>query len=361
MFSFKLATMFIDKYKDKVPPFGFIDGGGNSLGEITFLRTYSRTDSTGSKERWYEVCQRVVEGMYSIQKDYAETNRLPWSDEKAQISAQECYKRLFTLKWTPPGRGLWAMGTEMVMQRRNSAALQNCAFVSTGDMSDTDPGKVFAWIMEALMLGIGVGYDTAGRFKKLTVQANSISDTHIHRIPDSREGWINSVRVLINSYFNGLTIPKFDYSLIRAAGAPIKGFGGLASGPEPLIKLHKQIKHVMDDRIGDYVDGRLIVDIANLLGVCVVSGNVRRSATIAIGDEFDNEFGELKNPKIFPLRNGELEGEPGWAWMSNNTVNVDIGSDYESYVDSIAKNGEPGFFWRDLCREYGRLADPPKR
>src|SRR5690606_39917274 len=63
--------------------------------------------------------------MYSIQKDHCKTNRLPWNDHKAQVSAQEAYDRMFQFKWLPPGRGLWMMGSPLVNRDRNSAALQN--------------------------------------------------------------------------------------------------------------------------------------------------------------------------------------------------------------------------------------------
>lgn len=106
MFSFKLKPEFIEGYKDREPAWGYQDAGGNSIGEIVFLRTYSRIKEDGTKERWFEVCERVINGMYSIQKDHAKQNRLPWSDSKAQASAQEAYERMFEFKWTPPGRGL---------------------------------------------------------------------------------------------------------------------------------------------------------------------------------------------------------------------------------------------------------------
>ena len=108
-FSFRLSEEFISEYKTKEPPFGFADAGGNSLGEITFIRTYSRMKEDGTKERWHEVCRRVIEGMYSAQKNHAKENRLPWNDYKAQSSAKEAFDRLFNLKWTPPGRGLWSL------------------------------------------------------------------------------------------------------------------------------------------------------------------------------------------------------------------------------------------------------------
>jgi adenosylcobalamin-dependent ribonucleoside-triphosphate reductase len=340
-------------------PFGFSDAGSNSLGEITFIRTYSRVKEDGTKERWHEVCRRVIEGMYSVQKNHAKDNRLPWNDNKAQKSAQEAFQRMFELKWTPPGRGLWAFGTPMTMEKRNSASLQNCAMVSTRDLDRNDPGALFAWVMDALMLGIGVGFDTLGQDKKMPIYAPS-EPASVYEIPDTREGWVESVRLLINSFLRqNQAVQEFNYDLIRPLGSPIKGFGGVASGPAPLIDLHTRIRNVVGSRAGEFLDSRAIVDIVNLIGTCVVSGNVRRSATLALGVPSDEGFINLKNPEVFPERNSYDPEKPGWAWMSNNSISATIGTKYEDYVDLIADNGEPGFIWLDVAREYGRLADAP--
>jgi ribonucleoside-triphosphate reductase len=357
-FSFKLPEDFIAKYTVIDSPFGFSDAGNNSLGEITFIRTYSRVKEDGTKERWYEVCKRVIEGMYSVQKNHAKENRLPWNDYKAQKSAQEAFDRMFNLKWTPPGRGMWAFGTPMTMEKRNSAALQNCAMVSTKDLDRNDPGALFAWVMDALMLGIGVGFDTVGQDKEFSIYAPSEVES-TYEIPDTREGWVESVRLLLNSYLRqSQAKQKFNYDLIRPFGAPIKGFGGVASGPEPLIKLHDQINKVIGNRIGEKLDSRAIVDIVNLIGTCVVAGNVRRSATLALGSAGDKDFINLKNPEVFPERNSFDSENPGWAWMSNNSISATVGTKYEDYVDLIVNNGEPGFIWLDVARNYGRLKDP---
>jgi len=358
-FSFRLLDDFVAKYKDVPAPFGFSDAGSNSLGEITFIRTYSRMKEDGTKERWYEVCKRVIEGMYSVQKNHAKENRLPWNDNKAQKSAQEAFQRMFELKWTPPGRGLWAFGTSMTMDKRNSAALQNCAMVSTRDIDRNDPGALFAWVMDALMLGIGVGFDTLGQEKEMLIYAPT-EPPSVYEIPDTREGWVESIRLLINSYLRpNQPIQHFTYDLIRPLGAPIKGFGGVASGPGPLIDLHNRITKVVGSRAGEKFDSRAIVDIVNLIGTCVVSGNVRRSATLALGNAEDKDFSNLKNASVFPERNSYDPENPGWAWMSNNSIAAEVGTNYEDYVDLIADNGEPGFIWLDVARNYGRLADAP--
>ena len=358
VFSFRLSEDFVTKYSLAPAPFGFSDAGSNSLGEITFIRTYSRMKEDGTKERWHEVCRRVIEGMYSVQKNHAKDNRLPWNDNKAQKSAQEAFQRMFELKWTPPGRGLWAFGTPMTMEKRNSASLQNCAMVSTRDIDRNDPGALFAWVMDALMLGIGVGFDTVGQDKNMPIYAPTEPE-NIWEIPDTREGWVDSVRMLLNSYLRpNQSIQKFNYDLIRPLGAPIKGFGGIASGPAPLIALHDKINNVIGSRAGETLDSRAIVDIVNLIGTCVVSGNVRRSATLALGASGDETFINLKNPEAFPERNSYDSENPGWAWMSNNSIAAEVGTKYEDYVDLIADNGEPGFIWLDVARNFGRLADP---
>jgi adenosylcobalamin-dependent ribonucleoside-triphosphate reductase len=357
VFSFKLAEDFVNGYKEKKVPWGYQDAAGNSVGEITFLRTYSRLKEDGTKETWAEVCARVINGMYSLQKDHAKQNRLPWSDSKAAASAKEAYDRLFTLKWTPPGRGLWVMGTDIVNVQRNSAALQNCSFVSTSSMTKNDPAKPFAFLMEASMLGVGVGFDDKGADKDFSIYETTEGDTYV--IPDTREGWVESTSALINAYLKPDTKrPVFDYSEIRLAGTPIKTFGGTAAGPDPLIKLHGHIDRIFKDRAGQKVTRRDIADIGNLIGVCVVSGNVRRSAELLMGRIDDEEFLNLKNAEVFPERNSYDPKNPGWAWMSNNSVSVEVGQDLSKIIDGISRNGEPGVIWMDVTRKFGRLIDP---
>ena len=103
---FTLSDNFINKYKRRKAPFGF-----NGLGELVYMRTYSRIKENGKNERWWETVQRVVEGTYSMQKSHIESLSLGWNAWQAQKSAQEMYDRIFNMKFLPPGRGLWAMGT----------------------------------------------------------------------------------------------------------------------------------------------------------------------------------------------------------------------------------------------------------
>ncbi len=357
LFSFRLSDDFIASYKEKKAPFGYTDAAGNSVGEITFLRTYSRLKEDGTKETWVDVCERVINGMYSIQKDHCKSQRLPWNDAKAQASAKDAFDRLFNLKWTPPGRGLWVMGTDIVNKQRNSAALQNCAFVSTAEMTKANPARPFAFLMEASMLGVGVGFDDKGADKDFLIYEPKEEEVCV--IPDTREGWVESVALLINAYLRAdQRNPTFDYRGIRPAGAPIKTFGGTAAGHEPLEKLHNYIRKLFKGRAGEKISRTDIADIGNLIGVCVVSGNVRRSAELLIGRLDDDTFLNLKNVERFPERNSYDPKAPGWGWMSNNSVETTVGKNLDSIVEGIARNGEPGVIWLDVSRKYGRLADP---
>ncbi len=356
LYSFELNKEFVNGYREKESPFGFKDAGGNSVGEITFLRTYSRKKEDGTKETWAEVCERVTNGTYSLQKDYAKQQRLPWSDAKAASSAKEFFDRLFHLKWSPPGRGLSQMGTDLVNRQKNSASLQNCAFVSTNEMTKQNPGKPFAFLMEASMLGVGVGFDDKGADKGFEIYEPGAPQEYV--IPDTREGWQESTTALINSFLKP-DQPNWDmnYDQIRPYGAVIATFGGTASGPDPLIALHNKIREIFLGRKGELLTTVDIADIGNLIGRCVVSGNVRRSAELLIGRIDDDNFLNLKNAEKFPARNSYDEESPGWGWMSNNSVMVNVGTDFSKIIDGIILNGEPGVIWEDMSKQYGRLQD----
>ena len=342
---FRLSDTFIEPYKTAEVPWG-------PLGYVTFKRTYSRRLSefdphaTGTEE-WWQTCRRVIEGMFNMQKQHVFMLGLEWIDTKAQATAKDAYDRLFNLKWTPPGRGLWMMGTKFV-EDRTAAGLFNCAFRSTRDLR-IKGGYLFAWMMDALMLGIGVGFDTEGANSFTISEPDFTNDTHI--IDDSREGWVNSVHMLLDGFFFGSKVPKFDYTAIRPEGAPIAGFGGTSSGYAPLKELHNNLIEMYSAKIGDPISSIDIIDTENLIGRCVVAGNVRRSAALAMGAYNDRLYLEMKNDK---------EKLYHHRWGSNNSFNAVVGMDYTWHAEQSQKNGEPGYIWLDNARTRGRFKDPPR-
>lgn len=337
--AFTLSNSFIKKYESIKPNFGF-----NGLGEIVYLRTYSRLKADGMNEKWHETIRRVVEGTFRMQQRHIVEQDLGWSDKRAQKSAQEMFDRMFNMKFLPPGRGMWAMGSPITEEKGLYAALNNCAFTST-EYIETELTEPFTFLMDASMLGIGVGFDTkgAGKLRMLAPEG-----CKVYVIPDTREGWVKSLELLLESFFVTGQHWEFDCSLIRLEGAPINGFGGVASGPGPLIKMHEMIRELLTSLIGELLTVRAITDIMNLIGVCVVSGNVRRSAEIAFGDPNDEEFLQLKDYGINPER-------AAFGWTSNNSIYATVGMDYTRVAEQTRLNGEPGYMWLDNAREFSRM------
>lgn len=179
----------------------------------------------------------------------------------------------------------------------NGILTKNCA------ATDTTHDVVHAaeWTMDCLMNGVGVGFNTLWRGKLVKPDKQ---DTEVYVIPDSREGWVTSLIKLMCSYIDSPKygknkFPVFDYSLIREKGLPIKGFGGTASGPEPLKDMHNRIEGYLDalsvgrlqcksktykevtpgdwqqvevDVDKPYSHTRFIADVFNAIGACVVAG-----------------------------------------------------------------------------------------
>jgi hypothetical protein len=338
--SFKLDEEFLENYKKSSPKWG-------PLGYITYKRTYARIiEGENRKEEFWETIRRVVEGCYSIQKEHCMKLSLPWSDQKAQKSAQDMFEKIWSFKFLPPGRGLWMMGTEFVT-KNGSMSLNNCGFASTDDI-DLKYSKAFCFVMDALMLGVGVGFDTKGAGKIKVQQPKE--GTFDFEIPDSREGWVDALRLMLEAFFLGKQVPTYDFSKIRPAGKPIRGFGGIASGPKPLKEMLIDIQKILETRVGSELTSVDIVDVMNLIGRCVVAGNVRRSAEIALGDPTDYEFVTCKQDqeKLYSHR-----------WASNNSVFAVKGLDYSFISKQILVNGEPGVFWLENARAYSRMGDKP--
>lgn len=359
---FVLNNETVNELKGMTPEFGF-----NGLGEVVFRRTYSRDN-----EDWADVVTRVVQGALSIRKEHYNRNSLRWIDSEWTEFGHDMAVSLFKMEWLPPGRGLWMMGTDFVYER-GSMALNNCSATDTLD----DLVHSAEWTMDGLMNGVGVGFSTNWRG---VATSPDKKDFETYSVPDSREGWVTSLIKLMCSYIDSPLygknkFPVFDYSLIREKGKPIKGFGGQSSGPDPLIKMHKRIESFLDAFcVGElvvpatektdwseatpevrksYSHTRLIADIFNSIGACVVAGNVRRSAEICLGDVNDEDFLDLKNYTKNPERM-EL------GWMSNNSVALkpDDGFEDFSYIPDMAKrivdNGEPGMINLYNMQKYGR-------
>lgn len=300
--------------------------GWGDFSEFIYYNNYSRTKPDGSQETWHDTVIRIINGVFSIRKDWYLKNHIHWIESRWQDYARRMAVSLVRMEWTPPGRGVWAMGTPLVYER-GSMALYNCAYTDIRGADDWI--EDVCWIMDVLMYGVGVGFGPVPSGLEL----EHPTSTYTYVIPDTREGWVESVRLLLRAFGSGVGLPKFDYSLIRSEGELIKTFGGLASGPAPLQRLHETIVELSYRYIDDptYHEVAYKTDIANLIGVCVVTGNVRRSAEIAIGEAGDDLFMNLKDYTVNEYR------KP-WGWMSNNTVRLRESEDFEDLDYIVHKN-----------------------
>ncbi len=342
--AFRLTDNFLNKYRRKAVQWG-------PLGYFTYKRTYARPLGGGKTEEWHQTIQRVVEGTFLVQKRHCAQSKLPWSERRAQRSAQIMYALMFDMKFLPPGRGLWSMGSDF-MFLKGSACLQNCGFVSTNEISQ-DFAAPFTWLMDMSLLGVGVGFDTDGAGLEIYLKEPRES-TEPHVVEDSREGWVAAFKRVLDAYSGRDTLPKaFDYSQIRLEGAEIKTFGGIAPGPDPLMKLILRADKICRRylKADQPIDSTFIVDMMNFAGAAVVAGGIRRTAEIAFGSPDDEEFLNLKNQES--IDNAQLA-----RWASNNSILVEeLGMDYSSIAKRAMSNGEPGIFWLNNARSFGRMCD----
>ena len=336
---FSLPDAFLAPYRALKPPFGF-----NGLGYFVYRTRYARPlPGGGGLESWHDTVARVVHGTFRMQQRWMLSQGLPWDPARAGAEARIMFDKMFHMKFLPPGRGLWAMGSPMTEQRGLFAALNNCGFVSTAGLGEGDPAAPFCWLMDAAMLGVGVGFDTLGAGRVAVAGPAPGGGGAPHRVADSREGWVASLRALLEAHLLGRPLPAFDYSGVRPRGAPIAGFGGVASGPEVLARLHAQVHATLAPLAGKPLTVTALVDVMNQIGRCVVSGEVRQTAEIAFGDPACEEYVALKDYRVNP-------GRAEWGWTSNNSVFAELGMDYGPLAARVAHNGEPGFAWLEKMR-----------
>ena len=320
----------------------------STVGYITYKRTYARrlneADPKSKTEEFTDTVERVIK---------AANDQLGCgfdADEQERLR-----KYLMELKGTVAGRFLWQMGTDTV-GRLGLASLQNCAFTVIDQ-----PVRPFTWAMDLLMLGSGVGYNIQRQYvdKLPPVNSNFSAPTRVNTadadfiVPDSREGWVKLLGKTLKAAFLADTKPTFSYStiLVRGRGAPIKGFGGTASGPEDLCDGIEKISNILEKRAGKKLRPIDCLDIMNIIGSIVVAGNVRRSAQIAIGDPDDVEY--------LLAKRWDMGNIPSWRAMSNNSVVChDIKDLHEYFWDGYEGKGEPyGLINLKLSRKIGRLGE----
>lgn len=311
----------------------------SNLANIVYRRTYARRDS-GVLENWEDTVDRVVEGNIK-------GHNVPESEVKDLIRLMKERKAI------PAGRGLWFSGSPS-HAKLGGAALNNCWYLNTLDWQN------FIVAQDLLMLGGGVGLSVEHRFtSKLPKIKSDVKIEHKATrdadfiIPDSREGWCELTRRALESFF--VTGRSFTYSTVclRGSGELIKGFGGTASGPLPLIKFIENLCRILNHRQNHHVRPIDAADILTAIGEMVVSGNVRRSAIIILGDPWDKEYLVAKRWDLGPL--------PSYRSCANYSVVVDDIDDLHPLYWKTFQAGEAfGIVNRTSIQKYGRMGELKK-
>lgn len=319
----------------------------SSVGYLTFKRTYAReVPGQNRTEEFPETIDRILKAC---------RDQLNAGFTKEEENRLREY--FLTLKASVAGRFWWQLGTATV-DRLGLASLQNCAFTVIDH-----PIRPFCWAMDMLALGSGVGYNLQREhvdklppvkpwFKPPTRVDNGGAD---FIIPDSREGWVKFLGKTLKAAFLSDSPEKgtFTYSTqaVRGRGTPIKGFGGVASGPEDLCWGVNEISKLLMRRRDRKIRPVDALDIMNIIGHIIVAGNVRRSAQIAIGDPDDVEY--------LLAKRWDMGAIPSWRAMSNNSVVCnDMSQLHEYFWDGYEGRGEPyGLINLELSRACGRLGE----
>ncbi|MFD7553000.1 ribonucleoside-triphosphate reductase, adenosylcobalamin-dependent [Streptomyces sp. NPDC059835] len=336
--------------------------------KTVYERTYSRVKPNGEQETWPETVERVVDGnLRLVPERYAEEG-----ERGALLDLIGNFKVL------PAGRHLKSSGV-------NPFALNNC-WAAGWDSSQ--PEEHFTFTLLRLAEGGGVGANYSSRyfegFPELAipvevhivcdpshgdyldlVEAGLISTEYSHewtgayQVQDSREGWAEALGDLIRTAHAPETrhaARVYDVSRVRAKGAPLKQFGGTASGPQPFGEMLKAVGLVLKEGTGRPLHGIDAMRIDHEIAQCIVSGGVRRSARMSIM--------HWRDPLIYTFLRIKAEGG---HWTTNISVEIDtdfirllgkMSSPSMSILREIARgmlhNGEPGI-WNSSLTAVGEV------
>jgi len=296
------------------------------------MHQYQETIATTRYARWIQEDNR--------RETWRETvNRyVKYWEDKSLINSEEAnslFASIFNLEVMPSMRALMTAG--IALDRDNVAGF-NCAYLPIDDT------RAFDELMYILMCGTGVGYSVERQYvSKLPEIPEEMYNTDTTIIvEDSKIGWAKSLRQLIAILYAG-EVPKWNLERVRAAGAPLKTFGGRASGPQPLNDLFEFIVAVFRKAKGDKLSSLEVHDICCKIAEVVVVGGVRRSALICLSNPSD---GRLRTAK-----SGQWWVDNGQRALANNSACYTEKPEFEFFLDEMralheSKSGERGVFSR---------------
>ncbi|MDD5165619.1 MAG: ATP cone domain-containing protein [Candidatus Pacebacteria bacterium] len=297
----------------------------NALGEFVYYRTYSKwIDAESRRETWIETVERYITFMKEnlgnklTDKEYKEV--------RDGILSQQAMPSMRLLQFSGPAA------------RRDNVCAYNCSFIAPESFQD------LAEIMYVSMSGTGVGFavesTNAEKFPQIALQTGEKNSVHV--VGDSKEGWADSLVVGMKAWAAGKDV-DFDYSTVRPEGTRLKIMGGKASGPAPLVRLHGFTRQIMLARQGKRLRPIDLHDIICMIGDCVVSGGVRRSAMISLSELADEQIRDAKKGAFYVNHPHRMLANNSAVYI-NKPSNEEFLKEWMALIES--RSGERGIFNR---------------
>ena len=292
------------------------------------LSRYARwRDELGRRETWEETVDRYID-FWLKRKQIKKT------------AAAELREAILRLDVMPSMRCLMTAGDAL---DRDNVAGFNCSYLAINRV------RAFDELMYVLMCGTGVGFSVERQhITKLPEVAEEFHETDtVITVADSKIGWATAYKELVAALYAG-SVPKWDTSKVRPAGARLKTFGGRASGPEPLEALFKFTIEVFKGAKGRKLNSIECHDIVCKIADIVVVGGVRRSALISLSN--------LTDERMRVAKSGAWWENNGQRALANNSVcyteKPDIGifmKEWSALYES--KSGERGIYNREAAKK----------
>ena len=294
-----------------------------------FIHTsrYARwIEEEGRRETWAETVDRYMTNVVG--------------DKVKPKIRNEIEEAILNLDVMPSMRSLMTAGEAL---DRDNTAGYNCSY------TPIDHPRCFDEVLYILLNGTGVGFSVEEQFvNKLQGIPHTLYESgNIISVADSKEGWANAYRQLIEQLFEG-KIPKFNVSRVRPAGARLKTFGGRASGPQPLVDLFDHTIVTFQKAAGRNLTPLEVHSIMTKIGEVVVVGGVRRSAMISLSDLGDTEMREAKS--------GEWWTDNPHFALANNSVAYQGRPSHKQFISEwdalvASGSGERGIFNRKAAQD----------
>lgn len=303
----------------------------NSYQSIIAKSRYARyLPEESRREDWPETAARWVEFFQEQLQDKVSPTDTIWDILGTHIT---------NLEALPSMRSIMTAGEAL---KRTHVAAYNCSYLPI------DHPQCFSEAMYILLCGTGVGFSCESKYVQMLPPVPQLHPSeHWIVVDDSKEGWCYAFQELIDCLYRGV-IPQWDVSGVRPAGAPLKTFGGRASGPEPLVSLFKYTVEKFKEAKGRKLNPLEAHDIACKIGEVVVVGGVRRSAMISLGDLTDTSHATAKAGAWW-------EGHGERALANNSAVynsKPAIGEFMKEWLDIYnSHSGERGIFNREASQK----------